>query len=106
MTFDRVPIPPQVRGAVLHRAGGRCEDCGERLPLELHHLRYWLRPGYPSLWEPVPTPIFGRETVEDLAALCRDCHHSRHLDPAGEFWVDPEDMDEHWAPYRWEMDKL
>jgi 5-methylcytosine-specific restriction endonuclease McrA len=103
MSSDRIPIPPAVRAATLRRAGGCCEDCGERLPLELHHLRY--RTDYWPDMEGGSKPIFGRETVDDLAALCRDCHHARHVDPNGGFWADPEEMAEHWAPYRWAMDK-
>ena len=39
--MPRKPIPYKVRAEVLaRRAGGRCEDCGERRPLELHHRTY------------------------------------------------------------------
>ena len=67
------------RGAVNEvylRAGGVCEDCGDdECRLEMHHLRYT-----------------GHETPDDLALLCRDCHHNRHIDRNGEFWADPEEM--------------
>lgn len=53
------PIPPPVRKAVLRRAAGCCEDCGERVSLEVHHLRYrreqW--PGHPRNVR----AIFGQE---------------------------------------------
>ena len=88
----RIPIPPTVRWLVRLRCGGRCEDCTERLPLEPHHLRYRI-PG------PLGGPIFGRETVDDLAALCRDCHHARHIAPDGTFWPDPQAMARHWERY-------
>lgn len=79
--MNRAPIPDSVRAAVVRRANGRCEDCGERDRLELHHLRYWR--------EGEDEPIFGTETAADLDALCRGCHHARHVDPFGYFWSDP-----------------
>src|SRR5262245_58836358 len=66
---NRNPIPGPVRLAVFKRAGGRCECCGERKPLELHHIRYWI----PSHEHPQEWPIFGRETADDLKAYCRGC---------------------------------
>ena len=93
----KLDIPADVRQSVMIRAKGHCEDCGERLPLELHHLRY------SNTWD--KKSIRGRELPDDLAALCRDCHHERHLDPNREFWRDPEEMEEFWAPYWWESDK-
>lgn len=48
------------RAAVLRRANGRCEDCGERKrPLQIHHSHYR------DLWD---------EREQDLRALCLDCH--------------------------------
>lgn len=78
------------------RKRGCCEDCGARVPLELHHLRYVTDDG---------ESIYGRETDDDLAALCRHCHHNRHIDPAGVFYRDPEEMAEDWFGYHWEMSK-
>jgi len=87
---DRPPIPENVRRRVFARCRRRCEDCGRPYRLELHHLRYhtddWRRES-----------ILGKETPNDLAALCRWCHHQRHIDPNGEFWADPQEMAEHWA---------
>jgi hypothetical protein len=83
----RQPVPYAVRRAVLARSNGHCEDCGSTLKrLELHHLTY-RRDGY---------TIFGREQPSDLAALCRDCHHARHLDRNGRFWSNPQTMAAYW----------
>jgi hypothetical protein len=78
------PIRRTVRFAVLKRAKGRCEDCGQACTLELHHLTYYCPDG---------TLIFGHETRADLAALCRDCHVERHLDCNGEYCWDPEEAE-------------
>jgi 5-methylcytosine-specific restriction endonuclease McrA len=65
-----------------------CEDCwADNLPLELHHLRYEDDNG---------NPIHGHETLDDLALLCRECHHGRHIGPDGEFYRDPEDVVRQW----------
>ena len=80
--LNREPVPAEIRKAVRERAQYRCEDCGERRALELHHLRY-RRDG---------ETIFGRETIDDLVGLCRVCHHARHHDPEGNFWGDPEKL--------------
>jgi hypothetical protein len=50
----------------------------------LHHLHYQTE---------------GRETPDDLIACCRTCHRNEHTDRNGDFWVDPEEMDCHWATY-------
>lgn len=52
-----------LRKQVLRRAGWRCECCGRRGPLDVHHLTY---------------ERFGRESMGDLQALCRDCHDGVH----------------------------
>jgi hypothetical protein len=51
------------RAQVLERARGRCERCGEGAPVEVHHLTY---------------ARLGHERLEDLAALCADCHRGAH----------------------------
>jgi 5-methylcytosine-specific restriction endonuclease McrA len=81
------PIPQSVREAVLNRADGACEDCGDDRPLELHHRTYYYdaRPDVERL-------IFGLEQPDDLLALCRDCHLARHV-VNGEFYADPEEAD-------------
>lgn len=93
-------IPANIRKTVMKRAAGRCEDCGMCCSLELHHLRYRTEP---DMFTIDGHDISGRETPDDLMALCRECHQSRHIDPAGEFWRDPEEMADHWQPYFDEM---
>jgi 5-methylcytosine-specific restriction endonuclease McrA len=51
------------RQAVLLRAGGRCESCGNYRPLSVHHLSYRRTP---------------HELPLDLAALCYECHKAQH----------------------------
>lgn len=99
MTIQRTAdIPPTVRTAVILRCRNFCEECGERKPLEMHHLTYRRRDhDHDELL------IFGHETPDDLLALCRDCHHAQHVDPAGVFWEDPEEMEAHWFTYHEEM---
>lgn len=92
-------IPTETRSAVRERAGGCCEDCGCALPLELHHLRYWL----PDEYEGGNVSIRGREAPGDLLALCRDCHENRHVDGSGAWWNDPEEMAAHWESFWEEM---
>jgi hypothetical protein len=61
--------------------------------LELHHLTYY--------WHSDPSrgTIFGHETADDLAALCRDCHHDRHIGPDDDFIADPEECAAEWDYY-------
>lgn len=73
-------IPNSIRSGVYLRCQGCCEKCGTRSRLELHHLRYF---------DDFGNPIEGSETVGDLIALCRECHHAKHLGPAGDFIIDP-----------------
>lgn len=54
------------RSAVLNRDQNRCVDCGgtvDEMPLEVHHITYIRR---------------GKEKMEDLMTLCRECHQERH----------------------------
>jgi hypothetical protein len=51
------------RNRAVRRAGFRCEDCGRRVALQVHHLTYLHR---------------GRERRRELVALCRHCHNVRH----------------------------
>lgn len=92
MTYELLrkqnPIPMNVRREVLKRANSHCEFCGEKKALELHHLTYdYYRDA--KHW----IPIFGRETPDDLRALCRDCHRGEHTGPFGEFYADPEECE-------------
>lgn len=90
--------------------GWMCEDCGcEDVSLEAHHLHY-NRDGSLAVdanGNRVHVKPFrqvedwGWETSDDIALLCRDCHHARHVDRNGEFWQDPEEMETYWFTY-WE----
>jgi 5-methylcytosine-specific restriction endonuclease McrA len=51
------------RRLAIERAGYRCEKCGFRYFLEVHHLTY---------------ERLGCEQPEDLMALCRTCHRGQH----------------------------
>lgn len=56
-----------IKSAVLKRDGLRCADCGaadDEKRLEVHHISYSRR---------------GREDMEDLLTLCRECHEERHF---------------------------
>ena len=72
-------------------SAGHCEDGGERLPLELHHLRYVTDDNPKNA-----VPIFGLEKPEDLLALCRHCHLRKHINPFGDFVLDPEECQGDW----------
>ena len=87
---NRKPVPYNVRLAVYQRARYLCEDCGESKKLDMHHLRYTINDGHKIIDE----CIFGKETADDLVALCRDCHYARHRDINGDYWRDPEEMEE------------
>jgi len=57
------------REATLSRAGGRCESCGEKRRLDVHHLKSRARhPGAPWLHSPA-----------NLRAFCRTCHDAEHF---------------------------
>jgi hypothetical protein len=56
------------RAAAIRRAGRRCQRCGVRGPLDVHHLTY---------------RRLGRERPGDLLALCESCHGALHGRPAG-----------------------
>jgi hypothetical protein len=77
---------------VLNRARGACEDCGEHIRLEIHHLTYlWDDPQEYKLR--TQEPIWGHETPDDLTALCRDCHRGRHVF-LGEFFANIDELNE------------
>ncbi len=84
------PVPTNTRRTVMRRCEGRCEDCGDRRATSLHHLHY---------------RSVGFEEPHDLAALCWDCHQARHRDYNGDYWRDPEGMEDHWWMYHNEMEK-
>jgi hypothetical protein len=90
------PIPDDVRREVIKRAHGKCEECGRREPLELHH-RTYTHPCFD--WGDHSLPIFGLETTDNLVALCRECHRSRHVGPDDVFYADPEECAAEWDYY-------
>jgi len=93
MPFSKRQIPNKTRRSVLIRANFRCEDCGEQKKLDMHHLAYEV------LVSGEIIDIFGRETPDDIAALCRDCHYARHRDRNGDYWRDPSEMESYWATF-------
>lgn len=71
VTFER---DSRVAAFALARAGGKCELCGEDAPfldasgepyLEVHHI--------------IPLAEGGPDVVENVAALCPNCHREAHL---------------------------
>jgi 5-methylcytosine-specific restriction endonuclease McrA len=54
----------RLRLAVLERDGWRCQQCGRRSNLEVHHLR--------------PRSQQGPDSEENLITLCCACHRQRH----------------------------
>lgn len=63
--YLRSPLWKQIRARVFARAEGRCEDCQDNPPTEVHHLSYGL--GVMS----------GNDDLE-LRAVCSQCHEWRH----------------------------
>lgn len=53
----------QTRNAKLRKAGYRCEVCGSKRALQVHHLSY---------------ERLGAERDEDLQVLCAGCHEDQH----------------------------
>jgi hypothetical protein len=53
------------------QARGRCERCGSRRRLTIHHRTYG---------------SLGRERPGDVAVLCWDCHRSHHPGRRQHFW--------------------
>jgi len=49
----------EVRRKKLKQAGYKCEACGQKVKLDIHHLTY---------------ERLGKERLSDLQALCRPCH--------------------------------
>jgi hypothetical protein len=62
--YLRHPRFLEIRAEVFRRAGGKCEQCGQRPPTEPHHLRY---------------PPWGTFDVpENMIAVCHLCHCEVH----------------------------
>jgi 5-methylcytosine-specific restriction endonuclease McrA len=57
----------RLRRQVLERDGWRCQQCGQRRSLEVHHLQLRSQSG--------------ADEPENLITLCRRCHQRRHLCP-------------------------
>ena len=83
-------VGQSLRHKIMQRCNGCCEECGGNVELTLHHLHY---------------DSVGFESQDDLAALCWDCHKSKHVDPAGVYWRDPQEMQCHWSYYYEELDR-
>lgn len=60
----RKPVPNGVARAVHARAGNRCERCGDRGPLRMHHRK--------------PVSEGGDNSRENLELLCGACHDRVH----------------------------
>ena len=57
-------VPPHLKRIVLHRADYACQRCGKRgRKLECDHI--------------IPLAQLGSKGVENLQALCVDCHHEK-----------------------------
>ena len=55
----------KIRARIIQRRLFRCEQCGSRKQLEVHHLTY--------------KRVGGNEKDDDLEVLCRSCHKIEHL---------------------------
>ena len=55
----------QLRLQVLERDGWRCQACGARTKLEVHHLQFKSQ--------------LGEDTERNLITLCSGCHKQTHL---------------------------
>jgi 5-methylcytosine-specific restriction endonuclease McrA len=55
---------PELHRAILRRDGWRCQVCGTRSHLEVHHQQF--------------RSHSGGDTEENLITLCHDCHSAEH----------------------------
>jgi 5-methylcytosine-specific restriction endonuclease McrA len=76
-----------IRRQVLDRANGQCEHCGERGLLQVHHLHY---------------ESLGNEDLDDLQALCEDCHSDADIERAEETQERMREIRDDWAEERWQ----
>ncbi len=53
-----------LRKKVLERDGWRCQSCGRREQLEIHHLLH--------------RSALGGDTEKNLISLCHECHRAAH----------------------------
>lgn len=63
LRYLRSPLWRLRRRIWILRAGGRCERCGSRRRLTIHHRSY---------------RRLGRERRSDIAVLCSPCHRAAH----------------------------
>lgn len=61
--YLRTPEWKSTRAAAIRRAQGRCQHCGTKDNLQVHHLNY------ERLYHELP---------EDLVVLCKTCHAQAH----------------------------
>ncbi len=61
--IDRAQYTELQRG-ILRRDGWRCQGCGSRASLEVHHQQF--------------RSHSGEDTEENLITLCHDCHSAEH----------------------------
>ena len=59
----------QLAKAILERDGWRCQHCGRRDQLQIHHM--------------VRRSQSGADSEENLIVLCSACHRSLHSAPGG-----------------------
>lgn len=57
----------ELRRRILERDGWRCQSCGLRRNLEVHHIIF--------------RSHSGSDAEQNLITLCSDCHRSLHLRP-------------------------
>jgi hypothetical protein len=62
-TYLLSPEWQRLREQILHRANGRCEGCGQRKAVQVHHLTY---------------EHVGQEFLWELRAVCNECHDRLH----------------------------
>ena len=58
------PIWDVLRRAVLRRDNWRCVGCGQRRPLDIHHI--------------LPLAQGGSNRLTNMVSLCRECHQQVH----------------------------
>jgi len=72
--FDR---NPDVVAEVLHRANGKCAECGENAPF----VRRSSGTPYLEVHHKIPLAQQGRDDVANATALCPNCHRRAHFGP-------------------------
>ncbi len=55
----------ELKARILERDGWRCQHCGRRDQLQIHHI--------------IRRSHTGSDTEENLITLCTECHHRLHL---------------------------